>query len=41
MKIYVGNLSFSTSEDSLRGEFAKHGEVDEVSIITDLRGENP
>ena len=35
MKIYVGNLSFDTSEDSLRNAFAEHGDVQEVAVITD------
>lgn len=35
MNIYVGNLSFDTSEDQLRQAFAAHGEVTSVSIITD------
>ena len=35
MKIYVGNLSFDTTEDSLRELFGQHGDVDEVSIVTD------
>ncbi len=35
MKIYVGNLSFDTSESALRDLFAEHGEVEEVRIITD------
>ena len=35
MKIYVGNLSFQTTEDGLREHFAEHGEVEEVAIITD------
>ena len=34
-KIYVGNLSFKTTEDELRGLFATHGQVDSVSIITE------
>ena len=34
-KIYVGNLPFSTTEDSLRDLFAQHGEVHSASIITD------
>jgi hypothetical protein len=34
-KIYVGNLSFETTEDDLRDLFASHGAVDSVSIITD------
>jgi RNA recognition motif-containing protein len=35
MKIYVGNMSFDTSEDTLRTVFAEHGSVDEVAVITD------
>jgi RNA recognition motif-containing protein len=35
MKIYVGNLSYSTNEDTLRNEFGKHGTVEEVTIIMD------
>ncbi len=35
MKIYVGNLSFDTSEDTLRDTFAAHGDVEEVAVITD------
>ncbi len=34
-KLYVGNLSYNTSEDSLRGLFASHGNVESVKIITD------
>ncbi len=35
MKIYVGNLSFDTNEESLRSAFAAHGDVEEVAVITD------
>jgi len=35
MKIYVGNLSYSSTEDGLRTEFQKHGTVDEVTIVVD------
>jgi len=34
-KLYVGNLSFQTSEAGLRDEFEKHGSVDSCDIITD------
>jgi RNA recognition motif-containing protein len=34
-KIYVGNLPFSATEDSLRNLFAAHGTVEKVSLITD------
>lgn len=35
MNIYVGNLSFNTSEDAVRELFAQHGAVDRVSLVTD------
>jgi len=35
MKIYVGNMSFSTTEDSLRAKFEEYGTVEEVAIVTD------
>ena len=35
MKLYVGNLSYRTTEDDLRREFEKHGNVSQVDIITD------
>jgi RNA recognition motif-containing protein len=34
-KLYVGNLSFDTTEDSLRELFAKHGTVESTRIISD------
>jgi cold-inducible RNA-binding protein len=35
MKLYVGNLSFSTTEETLQAEFGVHGQVEEVAVITD------
>ena len=35
MKIYVGNMSFSTTEESLEALFSNYGEVKEVAVITD------
>jgi RNA recognition motif-containing protein len=35
MKLYVGNLPFTTTEDELRSLFEQHGTVDRVSVITD------
>jgi RNA recognition motif-containing protein len=35
MKLYVGNLSFSTTEETLQAEFGAHGQVEEVAVITD------
>jgi RNA recognition motif-containing protein len=34
-KLYVGNLSFQTTEDDLNRLFAQAGEVESVRIITD------
>ena len=34
-KLYVGNLSYDTTEDSLRTQFAKAGTVVAVDIIKD------
>ena len=35
MKLYVGNLSFSTTEATLQAQFGAHGQVEEVAVITD------
>lgn len=35
MNIYVGNLSFKTTEDDLRNAFAEYGEITSVNIIKD------
>jgi RNA recognition motif-containing protein len=34
-KVYVGNLSYDTTEDTLRKLFEAHGEVSSVNLITD------
>jgi RNA recognition motif-containing protein len=34
-RLYVGNLSFHTTEDVLQAEFAKFGEVAEVKLMID------
>lgn len=34
-KLYVGNMNYGTTEDTLRSLFAAHGEVLSVNIITD------
>ncbi len=35
MNIYVGNLSFSVTEDDLRQAFQAHGTVEKAAVITD------
>ncbi len=40
MNIYVGNLSFDTTEADLRRVFEAHGEVASVLIIQDRVSEN-
>ncbi len=41
MRIYVGNLSYTTTEESLRETFEKFGEVAEVNIISDRETGRP
>jgi RNA recognition motif-containing protein len=40
-KLYVGNLSYDTSESSLRTLFEAHGEVVSVNLITDRDSGRP
>ena len=35
MKIYVGNLSFDTTESQLREAFGQFGKIDDLTLITD------
>jgi cold-inducible RNA-binding protein len=39
--IFVGNLSFRTTEDEVRGLFAAYGTVDRVNLITDRDSGQP
>ena len=34
-KLYVGNLPFTATDESVRALFATHGTVEKVSLITD------
>jgi len=40
-KLYVGNLPFSATEDSVRTLFSAHGSVDKVSLINDRETGRP
>jgi RNA recognition motif-containing protein len=40
-KLYVGNLSFQTTEAELRQLFEQHGTVSSVSVITDRETGRP
>jgi len=35
MRIYVGNLSYDTTEEELQKLFEEHGEVESVAVISD------
>lgn len=35
MKLYVGNLPFTTTDESIHALFSKHGTVEKVSLISD------
>ncbi len=41
MKIYVGNLSFETTETEIRELFGQYGQVEEVNLITDRETGRP
>lgn len=41
MKLYVGNLSFSTTESQLRELFSAHGEVASASLVMDRETGRP
>lgn len=40
-KLYVGNLPFTATEDSVRDLFSPHGAVEKISLITDRETGNP
>ncbi|MFH2055296.1 MAG: RNA-binding protein [bacterium] len=41
MNIYIGNLSFDTTEDQLRQAFAAFGQVSTVNIVSDRESGRP
>jgi RNA recognition motif-containing protein len=40
-KLFVGNLSFNTSENDLREAFSAHGVVAEINLMTDRETGRP
>ena len=40
-KLYVGNLPFTATEDSVRALFAPHGTVEKISLISDRETGRP
>lgn len=40
-KLYVGNLPFTATEDSVRTLFAPHGTVEKISLINDRETGRP
>ncbi|MGH8209530.1 MAG: RNA recognition motif domain-containing protein [Steroidobacteraceae bacterium] len=40
-KLYVGNLPFTATDDTVRALFSKHGTVEKVSLITDRETNRP
>jgi RNA recognition motif-containing protein len=34
-KLYVGNLPFTATEDTVRALFAEHGTVEKISLVND------
>jgi RNA recognition motif-containing protein len=41
MKLYVGNLSFKTTEQGLKQLFGQHGTVTEASLVLDRETQRP
>ncbi len=41
MKIYVGNMSYSTTEQVLQEQFSAYGTVEEVAVINDRETGRP
>jgi cold-inducible RNA-binding protein len=40
-KLYIGNLSFNTTEDALRNAFGPHGDITDVYVAMDRETGRP
>ena len=40
-KLYVGNLPFTATDESVRALFAQHGTVEKISLVTDRETGRP
>ncbi len=40
-RLYVGNLSFNTSSDTVRDAFSQYGDVTDVHLVTDRQTGQP
>jgi RNA recognition motif-containing protein len=40
-KLFVGNLPFSATEESVRGLFAAHGQIESLALINDRETGRP
>lgn len=41
MKIYVGNLSFNTTQETLEQQFGAYGQVEEAALVNDRETGRP
>lgn len=41
MKIYIGNMSFDTTEDTIRQAFEAYGEITSINLISDRDSGRP
>ncbi len=41
MQIYVGNMSYQTTEETIKDLFSQYGEVEKVTLIKDRETQRP